>query len=46
MSKSEIRQFEKLVENSKHILILLPENPQGDYFCSAVALTHFCDVKI
>jgi nanoRNase/pAp phosphatase (c-di-AMP/oligoRNAs hydrolase) len=45
MSQSEIKQFEKLVIASKHILILLPENPQGDYFCSALALSHFCDAK-
>ncbi len=45
MPKSEIEQFEKFVNDSKHILILLPENPQGDYFCSAVAIAHFCDLK-
>ncbi|MEA3322904.1 MAG: hypothetical protein U9Q12_01670 [Patescibacteria group bacterium] len=45
MPKSEIKQFEKLVDGSKHILLLLPENPRGDYFCSALALAHFCDVK-
>jgi len=45
MPKSEIKQFEKLVSDSKHILILLPENPQGDYFCAALAIAHFCDVK-
>lgn len=45
MSQSEIKQFEKLVDNSKHILVLLPENPRGDYFCSALALAHFCDLK-
>ena len=45
MPKSEIKQFEKLVTDSKHILILLPENPQGDYFCSALAIAHFCDLK-
>lgn len=45
MPKSEIKQFEKLVTGSKHILILLPENPQGDYFCSALAIAHFCDLK-
>lgn len=45
MSQSEIKQFEKLVAGSKHILVLLPENPRGDYFCSALALAHFCDSK-
>jgi len=45
MPESEIKQFEKLVTDSKHILVLLPENPQGDYFCSALAIAHFCDLK-
>ncbi len=45
MSQSEIKQFEKLVDSSKHILVLLPENPRGDHFCSALALAHFCDLK-
>jgi nanoRNase/pAp phosphatase (c-di-AMP/oligoRNAs hydrolase) len=45
MPQSEIKQFEKLTTDSKHILILLPENPRGDYFCSALAIAHFCDFK-
>jgi len=45
MSTSEIAQFEKLVTGSSHILVLLPENPQGDYFCAALAIAHFCDLK-
>ena len=45
MPKSEIKQFEKLVTDSSHILVLLPENPQGDHFCAALAIAHFCDLK-
>lgn len=45
MPKSEIKQFEKLVTDSNHILVLLPENPQGDYYCAALAIAHFCDLK-
>ncbi len=45
MSKSESEQFEKLVTDSNHILVLLPENPQGDYFCTALAIANFCDLK-
>lgn len=43
MPQSVITQFERLVNNSSHILILLPESPQNDFFCSAVALAHFCN---
>ncbi|MEN8252665.1 MAG: hypothetical protein ABFQ53_03735 [Patescibacteria group bacterium] len=45
MQKSEIQQFEKLVNESSHVLVLLPENPHGDHFCSALAVAHFCDFK-
>jgi nanoRNase/pAp phosphatase (c-di-AMP/oligoRNAs hydrolase) len=45
MLTSEIKQFEKLVSDSNHILVLLPENPQGDYYCAALAIAHFCDIK-
>ena len=43
--QSEIKQFNKLISQSKHILILLPENPKPDYFCTALAFAHFFDVK-
>ncbi len=45
MPKSEIEQFEKLVSDSSHVLVLLPENPHNDYFCAALAVAHFCDIK-
>ncbi|XLQ20656.1 MAG: DHH family phosphoesterase [Candidatus Moraniibacteriota bacterium] len=45
MPKSEIRQFEKLVTDSEHVLVLLPENPRGDQFSAALAIAHFCDFK-
>ncbi len=45
MSKSLALQFDKLINQSSHILILLPESPQNDFFCSALALTHFCETK-
>ncbi|PID52709.1 MAG: hypothetical protein CR972_00685 [Candidatus Moraniibacteriota bacterium] len=48
MSQSPTRQFEKMVNESTHILILLPENPENDFFCSALAIAHFCfyhDIK-
>ena len=48
MSQSTAKQFEKIVSNSSHILILLPESPECDFFCSALALSHFCfdrDIK-
>ena len=45
MSKSLASQFDKLINQSSHILILLPESPQNDLFCSSLALTHFCETK-
>ena len=45
MTQDTVAQFEKLVNNSSHILILLPESPKHDLFCSALALSHFCENK-
>lgn len=45
MTPDTLKQFEKLVNNSSHILILLPESPKHDLFCSALALSHFCEEK-
>ncbi len=38
MSLSPHQQFEKLLETSQHILILLPSDPQGDTLAAAWAL--------
>jgi nanoRNase/pAp phosphatase (c-di-AMP/oligoRNAs hydrolase) len=41
MSQSVVKQFEKMISKSSHVLILLPENPENDFFCSGLALGHF-----
>jgi nanoRNase/pAp phosphatase (c-di-AMP/oligoRNAs hydrolase) len=45
MSQDVVKQFDKLLNNSSHVLILLPESPKHDLFCCALALTHFCETK-
>jgi len=41
MSLDQIQQFEKLLTESKNILVLLPENPDGDAIGSAWAFYFF-----
>lgn len=43
MIQSVAQQFNNLVKNSTHILVLLPERPRHDFYCSAMALAHYCD---
>jgi nanoRNase/pAp phosphatase (c-di-AMP/oligoRNAs hydrolase) len=45
MSQSTAAQFEKMIGKSEHALILLPERPNNDVYCSGVALGHFCDER-
>lgn len=45
MSQSITVQLEKMVNASSHALILLPESPQHDFFCCALALAYFCDER-
>ena len=43
MTQKSITQFDKLVNSSTHILLLLPERPRHDMYCSALAIAHYCD---
>lgn len=45
MSLSPQEQFKKFLENSKDILILIPENPSADAIGSAWALYYFLEKK-
>ena len=45
MLQHEMKQFKKLISESKSVLILLAQNPKGDYFCSALALAYLCEAK-
>lgn len=42
MINDAIKQFDKLVNNSAHILLLIPERPRHDLYCCAMAIAHHC----
>ncbi len=42
MPQTTVQQFEKMIGESAHALILLPENPENDFLCSAFAIAYFC----
>lgn len=45
MKKTVSEQCHQLLLKSTHILLLLPHNPQCDFYCSALAFAYYCDTK-